>query len=651
MAGTPIQGSFFEKDYLLRTLGPLASQADVALTELVANAWDAGARTVRITLPTERDEQLIVEDDGTGLTREQFMARWMTLGYNRVEHQGRWATFPGDVEEPGRRRAYGRNGVGRHGMLCFADDYEVATWRDGSGHRFSVATTSGNNPFVLIDEEPFQKDGHGTRLVTTPVRNLPPVRRIRELLSGRFLHDPQFAVYVNGDTVALGEHEGLIEQSRLEIGDGVTLNVFVVDTTKASRRLYNHGVAFWVGRRLVGQPSWIVGSESLADGRTAVAKRHTVVVSTDDLFDEVLPDWSGFKSSAVVERVFAAVGEVVEGVMARLMASRIDETKEAVLREHRSDLSKLRPLARLEVGEFMETITRRDPTIRPDLLATAVQAVINLEKSRTGAMLLQKLTQLEPEDVDGLNRLLEAWTVRDALTVLDEIDRRIAVVEALGRLSTDPHVDELKTLHPLVTQARWLFGPEFDSPLYAANNSIRRAMEKVFGKRVGTTSFVNHRKRPDLLVLPDATLSAVASEEIDEETSLSTIQRILLVELKRGDSTIGREELQQAEGYVEDLLHSGIIDGAPYIHAVVVGTNLGAKTSPTRSVGEKPVLARIHACTFDQLVRTAELRLFRLRGELESRYADVPDEDLMRRVIHEGDQLDLPAPEERELAS
>src|SRR5690606_36996522 len=214
----------------------------------------------------------------------------------------------------------------------------------------------------------------------------PQVSRIRELLAGRFLHDPQFSVYVNGDTIPLGQHEGLIEQSQLSIGDAVTLNVFVVDTTKAARRLYNHGVAFWVGRRVVGQPSWIVGSQSLADGRTAVAKLHTVIVSTDDLFDRVLPDWARFKPSPLVDSLFTAVAEFVEGVMARLMASRIDETKEAVLRAHRSDISKLRPLARLEVSEFMETVTRRDPAIRPELLATAVQAVINLEKSRTGAM-------------------------------------------------------------------------------------------------------------------------------------------------------------------------------------------------------------------------------------------------------------------------
>ena len=35
-------GSLFEEDYLLRTLGRIAHDPDVALTELVANAWMPG---------------------------------------------------------------------------------------------------------------------------------------------------------------------------------------------------------------------------------------------------------------------------------------------------------------------------------------------------------------------------------------------------------------------------------------------------------------------------------------------------------------------------------------------------------------------------------------------------------------------------------
>ncbi len=48
MTDTAVQNSLFEDDYLLRELGQVGHVPQVALTELVANAWDA--RTPILTL-------------------------------------------------------------------------------------------------------------------------------------------------------------------------------------------------------------------------------------------------------------------------------------------------------------------------------------------------------------------------------------------------------------------------------------------------------------------------------------------------------------------------------------------------------------------------------------------------------------------------
>jgi len=125
--------SLFEEDYLLRELGPVAHVPQVALTELVANAWDAGASQVELFLPSELGGTLTVIDDGHGMTPKQFSRRWMTLRYNRLKHQSWKVEFP-KGKDAKARKAYGRNGVGRHGLLCFADEYSVETWRDGIQH-------------------------------------------------------------------------------------------------------------------------------------------------------------------------------------------------------------------------------------------------------------------------------------------------------------------------------------------------------------------------------------------------------------------------------------------------------------------------------------------------------------------------------------
>src|SRR6185437_8947657 len=51
MAAAPVQNSLFDADYLLRELGQVAHVPQVALMELMANAWNAGASRVEPVLP------------------------------------------------------------------------------------------------------------------------------------------------------------------------------------------------------------------------------------------------------------------------------------------------------------------------------------------------------------------------------------------------------------------------------------------------------------------------------------------------------------------------------------------------------------------------------------------------------------------------
>jgi hypothetical protein len=621
-----VQGSLFEEDYLIRTLGSIAQQPDVALTELVANAWDAGASEVKIHIPLEKGKPLTIEDDGSGMTVEQFKRRWMTLAYDRLKHQGDKAEFPPERNK-WRRWAYGRNGVGRHGLLCFADRYEVETWKDGTGGKFLISTQSGSNPFVLLQEQPISIPGHGTLLQATVQRHLPDADRIRDVLSARFLHDPNFTVFVNGKTVPLSDHPGLIDQTSIDVS-GIKLDAMFIDSSKAARTIQRQGIAFWVGGRLVGEPSWVLGNRLCADGRTHFAKRYTFVVKTDDLFNQVQPDWSGFKKTEIMDKVHTAIDEHVRCMLAKVSTERIQDTKEAVYSEHTQDMRELRPLARLEVKQFVDEITARNPTVQPEVLSIAVKAVINIEQARSGASLLKKLSTLSEEDIEGINRLLDEWDVRDALTVLDEIDRRISVIEAIKRLSKDEKVDELKTLHPLITESRWLFGPEYDTPEYASNVSLVNAVEKVFGQKLEKQAFINPKKRPDLVVLHDASLGATAVEAFNDETGLSHLQHVMVIELKRGQKTIGRDEMTQATNYVEDLLGCGLLDGPPTIKAYVVGHALDDKTSHTRKIADNGF---VYAATYGQLVRTAERRLFKLREKLADRYDDLPDDTLFRK--------------------
>jgi len=629
---TTTTGLLFEDDYLIRTLGSLGTSPEIALTELVANAWDAGATLVDIFIPDEKGQKLTICDNGIGLTKEEFHARWMKLGYNRLKHQGKKVEFPSGIEL--QRIAYGRNGVGRHGLLCFNNEYEVITNKSGIESRFIITTKSENEPFLIKKESTSKSKKQGTTLEVIVDKNLPNPQQILDIISARFLHDPKFIISINKKTIQLEQHKGLIDSSEIKEGD-IKMYVHLIDTKKSRKSTLYQGIAIWQGGRLVGEPSWIIGNNMVLDGRSKQAKRYSVVVQTNDLADYITEDWSGFKRKNELDSVFNKIIDCVQSMFSKIAQDNIEETTAQIKREFKKDYDALSPLAKYEFNEAIQNITISNPTARQESITLAVETVIQLEKTRAGSQLLQKLSILSPEDVNGLNTLLDNWTIKDALTVLDEIDKRISVIEAIRKLSNDNNVDELHVLHPLIASARWIFGPEFDSPEYSSNSQLQTTIEKVFGKKVDKSVFRNNLKRPDIVVMSKSLFSITSTVSYDTTNNLSTLNRILIIELKRGGFKLGREERNQAVGYVEDFMNCGTIIGNPYINAFVVGESFSEKIQPIQTIENenKVEMGKVQICLFSQIVDSSERRLFNLRSKLNERYADVPGIELFENQI------------------
>lgn len=641
MPDQPLQNSLFEDDYLLRELGQVAHVPQVALTELVANAWDAGATRVDLILPGEIGSTLTVTDNGHGMTPAQFKRRWMTLRYDRLKHQGANVEFPaGKSVHP--RKAYGRNGVGRHGLLCFADEYEVQTWREGSLATFVVGTESGPSPFVLRNEKLGKKTGSGTRLAVSVARKLPDADEILTVLAARFVHDPEFEIRVNGVQRSFTEIEGRVSEETLDLGTGRSATVIVIDSTRLNHSSVHQGIAFWVQRRLVGSPSWAVGQIANFDGRTRFARRYKVIVDTQGYEAEVEQDWTGFRTTDAVRDLYRATADHIGKVAQDLAAEVVEAASEDALTQNRNELATLGQGARLEVAEFTKVIAQTHPTISPDFLATAVKAVIHLEKTKSGAALLHKLSGLPHDDVDGLDRLLTEWTVKDALRVLDEIDSRLSVIETIRRLADDPQTDELHTLHPLILRSRWLFGPEFESQEYCSNVTLQTVARELFKSE--EAQFINERNRPDIVVLPEKTTWQMTGiESFDPiDPTLTQLQHVLVIELKKGGFELTRKEVNQADGYVQDIASSGAMSGTPFISAWVVGQKVAAGVAREKVVGDgNREYGRIRAATFGSLVDTANARLLKLRSVLADRYSASSTDQLLDRVFSQPSQEGL----------
>lgn len=613
--------SLYEDDYIIRSLGTIVSQPDIALTELVANAWDAGATNVYISIPENNNQILYVEDDGVGMSEEEFKQHWMKLRYNRLKNQGRDVIFPDGVNN--KRIAFGRNGVGRHGLFCFGNEYVVITQKDGKKLTFKIKPNVQNEPFAVIERKEEISDGHGTRLEVVVTKNLPKPNKMIEILSARFLHDPQFRITVNHTTLDISDLTGGQEPIELRVeGTDIELTAYFIDTTKAGRKSIFQGIAFWQSGRLVGEPSWVLGKTMILDGRTTLAKRYTFIFKSEDLSDYIKEDWSGFKDCDETEMMFNKVESFVNQCFDDTASTSADIVTENLDSSIKASLKTLNPLVREEVKDVITGIVKNNPKVKQDSVDLVVQTVINLEKSKNGHDLLEKLSHLSADDINGLNELLSKWTVGDALVVLNEIDRRLSIITAIRKLSSEKTTDELHVLHPMIAESRWLFGPEYESSEYIFNRQMRTAVSKIFGEDKLHTVDINYKKRPDLICLPSSTIGVTGIEEMTADLNLAKVRKLLLIELKKGAFKITREERNQAQGYVEDLLASNLGNECQ-ITAYVVGDSIADNLKSPIKVGDGDQ-GTIYVTTYDQLVDTAERRMFGLRQIIASRYDDIP---------------------------
>ncbi len=100
--------------------------------------------------------------------------------------------------------------------------------------------------------------------------------------------------------------------------------------------------------------------------------------------------------------------------------------------------------------------------------------------------------------------------------------------------------------------------------------------------------------------------------------------------------------MNQADGYIQDFLGSGALDGTPIFRAFVVGHEIAPKTSREKEIKEEGVLrGKVMATTYGQLTRTANQRLFRLKERIPARYEDVSGADLSARVMQTATQAPL----------
>ena len=164
---------------LVEQLGAqLYPSATATVAELISNAWDADARHVWITIPLgeswTEDSEIVVLDDGHGMTRDEAQNKYLIAGRKRR------LTDKGVT--PSGRKVHGRKGIGKFAAFGTAEVLDCYTVKRGQTVSFrldynGVRKTAVGSDYVVkegLDTEPLRNPGQLPAKVRHKNQAIPP---------------------------------------------------------------------------------------------------------------------------------------------------------------------------------------------------------------------------------------------------------------------------------------------------------------------------------------------------------------------------------------------------------------------------------------------------------------------------------------------
>ena len=191
----------------------LYSNIPAVISEVVANAWDADAQNVNITIGKDN---IVIVDDGHGMSEADINNKYLYVGYERRKHSGE------EITKLFRRPVMGRKGIGKLSLFSIADTIEIQTMKNGVKNGF---TMSASKLKLLLEKkdnssyhpEPLPADAividkQGTRVTLTDLKKGTSTTEnaLRKRMARRFSIigvEYNFNVLINGKPVLITDRD------------------------------------------------------------------------------------------------------------------------------------------------------------------------------------------------------------------------------------------------------------------------------------------------------------------------------------------------------------------------------------------------------------------------------------------------------------
>ena len=461
--------------------------------ELVANGWDANATRVEITIPdTSMDAgaQVIISDNGIGMTDEEIRTKYVITGRDRREAEG-----SDETPAPLRRKVMGRKGIGKFSSFGIAREIELESVKGDETSRLvmnydDMLQSAANRTIEFPALAPTGSVCDGTKITLRKFAKFQnrriPVERLRRGLARRFSvigGQDDFQIIINGSPISPEERD---LQLLLDIdADGnryiwnyddvkvkddedwsVTGWIGALDRTSPNLDGIDRGIALMARGKLVQEPfifEAVVGQQYALS--YIIGELHVEFV--DDVEDTIGTNRNALVWDTDANAALMEWGKKEVNKIAREWADKRGEDNRRLLEQNQSyqdfkkrasDTGNRRALKLAD--QLVRQSIEKNPTASVMELEPIIQMSLDFLEFDAFLEIAEELAEADLENVGVILNLFREWQVVEAKEMARVTDGRITTIEKLQNL-IDRDALEVPTLHNFLKEFPWVIDPRW----------------------------------------------------------------------------------------------------------------------------------------------------------------------------------------------
>ncbi|MBS7699606.1 MULTISPECIES: hypothetical protein [unclassified Chelatococcus] len=340
--------------------------------------------------------------------------------------------------------------------------------------------------------------------------------------------EDRFIVSVNGTALSVDDVPGQTSQAEeiLPNAGNIKLHFTIADSKRLPKL---PGIILKVDGKAVGRPL-LFGLDQDEEIPTKLARRVYGEVNLSGLSDFVTADWGGFiENSKAFQEVQTYVQLEIKKGLKDTHAREMNLQQARLKNELRQRLMRLPEHRRQYAEEALNRILKRFYGESDERVSTIASVALDAMEHDAYWAVFERISVSSRSDVWSFAESLEQFGLVELSSIAQQAVRRVKFLDFFDQLANNPDTLE-KDVHKALETNLWILGRNYSA--MSSNATLRTIVETYCG-----TSLESGRasKRPDLLL------------------SQSYGDAYLLIEFKRPNHSISREDIAQAEKYRDDL--------------------------------------------------------------------------------------------------